>query len=508
MTLFFLLIPISLILLGTTLPYRNALPRAARLLGAVQSGRAGCFSGTKDGVQFRLEQVHGREGKKTMRVVCSGLDHALDPVTFSPAGRRGTGEAIDGLPQFSRYVRVEGSMSTATSYLDWTTRKRLLVVARRWMTVRLGPDGCVVEARGALFYTEELQELVRLAVGIAAAVDEQNPDERQRLLAIALSDSNSSLRRYALHLAQAQNPTNPLLRKVAGELASSPDPTIALKAAELLGDEGVEVIAHLFATDPPVYLQLEALEAVDHLNNDASVVRLLSGALRSQRAAVRIAALEIGTNRKTTDLTAQVIDRIGTSGVKERDSIARFLAATATPGTEDAMLFLLSWPSRRLLKILIPAFKKTGTGRALNRLVELQSRVGRTWDVEDILADGIATLRGRCSATEGGELSLADDGAAAGALTMTSQAGALTLSGTVGASTDESSVNESAVIVEATPVSIVSPRPLNPVRFPEFLLRFSSRVIAAAGRILTYGMLVVAAIIVVCVVLVFFTAVF
>ena len=502
MTLFLLLIPASLVLIGATLPYRNALARAARRLGAVPSGAENSFSGRKDGVSFRLEHIQNSRGEKMMRVVCFGLTNPLDPVTFLPARRGVSGLAIDCLSQFSRSMWVDGSLSTGTSYLNWTTRHRLLVAARRFVTVRLGPQGCAVEAKGGLFYTEELIDLVEVAVDIASGLDEQNPDERQRLLAIALCDPKSELRRYALHLAQAQNPSNPLLRQVARELSTCSDQRVALKAAELLGDDGVAVIAHVFATDPPTYLQLEALHAVEQLANESSVIRLLSCALRSGHVPVRIAALEVATKRRVSPLTPQVIDLIGASGVKEKGSISRFLAENPGPGTEDAMLLLLSFPSRRLLRTLLPALADIGTGRAMNRLAELRVLIGREWGFEEPLAAAISDIKARCGVVEGGELSLVPDEASAGALTMTSQLGALALAGPT-----LPSVENPLPTVDSSRASVASLRPLDVLGFPEFSLRFAATVAAITARVLTYGFLVLSALQVVLTLIVFFGSV-
>lgn len=328
-----------------------------------------------------------------------------------------------GDEQFDAAVELPAMDAFICAALSAPARTHLRTLIEANGAVR---DGMVVlrqaayKSSDAEWLTQMLQFLAQLAQLLSVTPDVL----AERLVQNALTDPSPGVRLQNLRFLLDPNThvELPVLMSTARTLLGDADAPVRLLAARQLGEEGHPVLAAVaFDAREPTAVRVEALRALA-LARTSQLESLLPQLLGWNPPELVCAALSIIAARRLSTLAELVVQCAESEHEVVRAAAARALVALPKKPAEETLIRLLADASSEVQLYSAESLGAIGSAMAVEPLLGLANSFGRP-QVRKAARGAIGRIQSRLGDVEAGRLSLAEDHALAGALSVAEVAG-------------------------------------------------------------------------------------
>ena len=332
-----------------------------------------------------------------------------------------------GDPMFDELVDVRGPEVPLRAALSGAARERVLQLIRRGGAVKDGAVVLVLEERGQLNSVAAISWLVEQVVGVARELTAHRGEIQHALAANAREDRMPEARllnlktlaqRYPAAAAQALTPA-----------LSDPDPRLRLwGAARMQGPGAAAVLAGLVgdvSVDPA--LRAEALRTLTQTRPYAEVAPSLVVALEDAEEKLQREAVAAVGRFRDASLYERVVRLGPRAGDELAETIAQTLGEMGDGRAERPLLLLLARESGAVKAAAATALGLIGTVDAVEPLLPLTKGLLGSERAKEAAREAIRRIQARLGDVAAGSLSLVEEGAQAGALSVAVPSGAVSL---------------------------------------------------------------------------------
>jgi HEAT repeat protein len=406
-------------------PSRKAWAELARSLDFVDSGQR-VMAGRFQGKNVRLAELWIGPVRKWTRIhlECEErLPPDLDVRTRTFEDESRGFQLVD--PLFRRTFIVEGSDSAVLAALSGAARQALLELAPAGF---LRITGSVVELEVSRPFRPRLLFLVEQ---LARLVDLLTPTHgRPRALAAALAanvvtETEASMRLRILRVLVREYPKEPdTLAACEGALADPSSEVRAAAAGHVGGAQGCQTLREIVENPAePIDIRVEALAGLGRHGTAASLEGLLSRLLQSSEERLRLGAIDAMGALSASGMLEAIVPLVGLSpafALAVAGALARFNDAPVEP----VLLAILQGDAKQARAAAATALGKRGTLVAVEALLACEREGG---SLGEAARDAIRRIQERLGDVGAGRLSVVEQPAAVGAVSVVPGAGELSL---------------------------------------------------------------------------------
>jgi HEAT repeat protein len=306
----------------------------------------------------------------------------------------------------------------ALAMFDADTRERVIHAVENGCRVH---GSCLMVQLRRIDTYDDFRSLVGDAIELARRLHTP-PDPAPRLARNACHDPEPAVRQRNLELLVERFAERDETTIALRELLHDPAPEIRLRAATGLGEDGIPMLEALAAdADSGDSIAAEALRRLGASMPTGRVLEVLLQALRAERQAVTLAAIEVLGERAEEAAAARLRSVLTTADPELARAAARALGQCADPLAEEPLLAALEHPDATLRLAAAESLGAVGSVMAVGPLHTASAAHPLDLRLRRVVAASIAAIQARASGAAPGQLSLTD--ADAGELALTADDG-------------------------------------------------------------------------------------
>lgn len=328
---------------------------------------------------------------------------------------------------FDRRVHVQGEEAIAVGLLNDRLRAALLDFVERQGgqmdggVLSIEMPGVVTDARRLLAVVESLIELSE-----AMDVDRQEIDGR--LAHNAAHERQTPVRLRNLNLLVARDPNGSLARQTASRLLSDEEARVRLAAARVLLDEpSFQVLGALVSSRRDDALGQQALSLLLEHWSYEQCLPWVDVALGSDSARVGVIAVDAVVKAGDRARLPLLVRCAGSHDSSLAAAAARAFGELGDGSDERVLLPLLTRDDDHVQLAAVGALGRIGTVACVGPLLSLTSGLRLPGAVKEAAREAIRRIQARVGPVDGGRLSLVDEHAASGGLSLSVEGGELSL---------------------------------------------------------------------------------
>ncbi len=322
-----------------------------------------------------------------------------------------------GDPQFDRTFRVDGKEASALAAVGPDARRHLSALVD--YDARVSARTLSVEFEGAGLKGHELVAILRRCVAAVRALGVPPKGVSIRLAENLANERLPQIRLRLLRALAAHCKGSPGLERALQHSLEDEDPELRLEAAVLAGGPAGRACLEGLLAGSEDAVEAKALAALEALGSeDASLRAFILEALRSGGPLLQREALRLAVERPDPAQLEEVLPLAQSPDDGVREGAARALGALGQPRAEETLIRLLADPVAAVQRESASALEGIGTLAAVAPLLPLAQTITSRDGVREAAREAARAIQARHAVVGSGGLSLVDEPASSGALSL------------------------------------------------------------------------------------------
>ncbi|MFC1848731.1 HEAT repeat domain-containing protein [candidate division CSSED10-310 bacterium] len=317
---------------------------------------------------------------------------------------------------FDEKMLIHGTSDLIIGFFDYKTRKLIrAILAHDEYEIHLNAEYFELKIPGLIRNTTHFIRILKLLLNLSSEL-QRPPKVKERVVENILQDKMAAVRKRNIEALVAHGPMNDDIRQTLRKAVLDTEPVVKLTAAFYLGPEGYPHLGNMLQESPEPY-QSQALHILIQKDDPATIPYIRLALANIKLAAT--AALVLGDFKDTgsINLLIKVFHKSTSNSIKL--AAVKALGAIGSAEASDFLLEQRAHPDFEIQLQVLQALGNCGEIQVVETLINYMNSVTQT-RVKSAAKEAIALIQSRLGPAEKGWLTIAEQHAAEGALSVSS----------------------------------------------------------------------------------------